>query len=75
MSENDNKDKRGNEREEKGGWRRGNGKEGGSWESWDTGDGCRPIKTVSSKKKKNNSTLEGAITELGWRVPLDWSST
>lgn len=25
--------------------------------------------------KKNNSTLEGASTELGWRVPLDWSST
>lgn len=25
--------------------------------------------------QKNNSTLEGAITELGWQVPLDWSST
>lgn len=23
------------------------GEEGGSWDSWDTGEGCRPIKMVS----------------------------
>lgn len=40
-------DKRGNEQEGKGGWKRENRGGGGSWDSWDAGEGCRPIKIVS----------------------------
>lgn len=36
-----------NEKEKEAGGEKTAGEEGGSWDSWDTGEGCRPIKTVS----------------------------
>lgn len=35
-------DKRGNEEGKKAGGEEHRGGEGGSWDSWDTGEGCRP---------------------------------